>query len=61
MSLRSCRPCYTSKIRCICEVPYCQICVKRGKCLMCVYEVSVPDCKRVLDWKSVLPEPQPKR
>lgn len=61
MSLRSCRPCHTSKIRCTREVPHCQTCVKRGKCWMCVYEASVPDRKRVSDRKPALPEPQPKR
>ncbi|KAJ5337300.1 hypothetical protein N7541_009237 [Penicillium brevicompactum] len=48
MSLRSCRPCHTSKIRCTREVPHCQTCVKR-------------DRKRVSDRKPALPEPQPKR
>ncbi|CAG8125366.1 unnamed protein product [Penicillium salamii] len=61
MSLRSCRPCHTSKIRCTREVPHCQTCIKRGKCSMCVYEASVPDRKRVSDRKPALPEPQPKR
>ena len=55
MSLRSCRPCYTLKIRCTREVPRCQTCIKRGKCSSCVYET------RVSDRKPALPEPQPKR
>ncbi|CAG7935627.1 unnamed protein product [Penicillium salamii] len=55
MSLRSCRPCHTSKIRCTREVPHCQTCIKRGKGSFCVYET------RVSGRKLAPPEPQPKR
>lgn len=38
-----CWPCRNSKIRCDCEVPHCQTCVKRGKTSLCVYETRVPN------------------
>lgn len=37
---RSCRPCFTLKIRCNRGLPSCQSCVNRGKPEMCVYEES---------------------
>ncbi|KAJ5481512.1 hypothetical protein N7475_000324 [Penicillium sp. IBT 31633x] len=52
--LRSCRPCYISKIRCDRGVPHCQTCTRRGKSSQCVYD-------RVAYQKPTISEPQRKR